>query len=64
MRIPMKGKLLRQVNVKITEETYQELVFLRSIGADIGELLRPDVEKTARNAAKQARRSNDLPSAS
>lgn len=64
MQIPMKGKFVRQVNIKITEETYQELCFLRSIGADIGQLLRPDVEKNAKNASKQAKKSFDLPSAS
>lgn len=56
MQIPMKGKYTRQVNIKITEETYQEICLLRAGGADIGDLFRPGLEKTSHAAAKQMRK--------
>lgn len=50
--IPMKGKLNRQVNLRLTENDFQDLEYLRAQGVDIGELLRPDVSKRIRQAKK------------
>jgi peroxiredoxin len=52
MNVPMKGTLTRQVNIKITESDFQDLEFLRASGVDIGELLRPDLQKRLRQAKK------------
>lgn len=50
--IPMKGTLTRQVNVKIDEQTFQDIEHLRHMGVDMGELLRPVIIGKLKQARK------------
>lgn len=54
MDLPVKGKFIEQINVKIDRETKERIEFLRSKNYDVVKIIRPAVIEAVERAIRIA----------